>query len=141
MMRILLSLLTLASAAPVLAASSTVSHEQVERRYTKDYETCTSTGDAAAGVQSAMNACAADEYKRQDIRLNQAYVMVLNRVNVAGKTKLRMAQRGWIKLRDRKCAAKEKEYDGGSIAPLIFFACMTDETIRRTMWLENYRAR
>jgi uncharacterized protein YecT (DUF1311 family) len=140
-MRIALTLLLITVAAPAFAASAPLTHKQVEKRYTKDYDACTSNGDAAAGVQPAMNACAADEYRRQDGRLNEAYVIVMSRETAAGKTKLRAAQRGWIKLRDRKCAAEEKEYDGGSIAPLIFFTCMADETIRRTIWLENYRTR
>ena len=65
--------------------------------------------------------------------------MVMKRLKTAEKNKLRASQRGWIKQRDKICAAQEAEYEGGSIAPLIFHSCMTNETIKRTIWLENYR--
>jgi uncharacterized protein YecT (DUF1311 family) len=111
----------------------------VQKRYTRDYAICMENGPASEGVQPAMNACAYEEYTRQDARLNQAYVMTMRRQAAVGKTKLRGSQRAWIKERDVKCAAERGEYEGGSIAPLIFHSCMTDETIRRTLWLERYR--
>ena len=133
-MRFLFVALTLALTAPALAATPAV-----ETRYTKDYALCLESDDAANGIQSAMNACAYDEYTRQDGRLNQAYVMVMRRQAVAGKAKLRGLQRAWIKQRDVKCDAERMAYDGGSIAPLMFHTCMTDQTISRTLWLERYR--
>ncbi len=121
-------------ATPALAAEPAV-----EKRYTKDYSICMEVGPASEGVQGVMNGCAYDEYTRQDARLNQAYVMIMRRQSVAGKAKLRTSQRNWIKQRDDKCRAERNEYEGGSIAPLIFHSCMTDDTIRRTLWLERYR--
>ncbi len=111
----------------------------VEKRYSRDYALCMENGPAAEGVQPAMNACAYEEYARQDGRLNQAYVMVMRRQSAAGKAKLRTSQRAWIKTRDRTCEAERMDYDGGSIAPLIFHTCMTNQTISRTIWLEKYR--
>jgi uncharacterized protein YecT (DUF1311 family) len=140
-MRLVLILTIAAMASPVAAnaATSGISRSQIEKRYTKEYEQCTSTGDAAQGIQSAMNECANAEYSRQDGRLNQAYVMVMKRQGAAGKTKLRTSQRTWITLRDKKCNKERMSYDGGSIAPLIFMTCMTEQTIGRTIWLENYK--
>jgi uncharacterized protein YecT (DUF1311 family) len=123
---------------PFSTANSATSSE-IEKRHTKAYNNCLNSGDAAQGVQPAMNACAADEYIRQDGRLNQAYVMVMKRLKPARKNNLRMSQRKWIKQRDITCKAEMAEYEGGSIAPLIFHSCMTNETIERTMWLEKYR--
>jgi uncharacterized protein YecT (DUF1311 family) len=112
---------------------------EIEKRHTKAYDECLNNGDAARGVQPAMNACVALEYERQDGRLNQAYSMVMKRQSAAGKTKLRASQRIWIKQRDRICAAEEKEYEGGTMAPMIFHSCLINETIERTIWLEKYR--
>jgi uncharacterized protein YecT (DUF1311 family) len=127
---------------PVLingSSASAVPYSEIEKRHTKAYDECLNNGDAARGVQPAMNACVAMEYERQDGRLNQAYSMVMKRQNAAGKTKLRAAQRIWIKQRDRICAAEEKEYEGGTMAPMIFHSCLINETIERTIWLEKYR--
>ncbi len=121
------------------ATQGAASDKIIEQRYTATFNQCTTTGDAAAGVQPAMNQCAADEYQRQDIRLNRRYVAVMTRLTTAGKARLRTLQRGWIKQRDQRCAAEQATYDGGSMAPLIFHTCMTNETIKRIIWLEKYR--
>ncbi len=121
------------------AFANAATQAEIEKRHTKAYNECVNYGTAAEGNQSAMNACAADEYVRQDGRLNQAYIMVMQRLKQNAKTKLRTSQRAWIKQRDRICRAERAEYEGGSIAPLIFHSCMTDETIKRTIWLEKYR--
>jgi uncharacterized protein YecT (DUF1311 family) len=128
--------------APCLLANATAKSpldKAVEKRYTEAYRVCMEEGPAAQGIQPAMNACAADEHKRQDDRLNQTYARVIGRQKPPGKKQLLVRQRAWIKARDRQCAAQEKEYEGGSMAPLIFHTCMTDETIKRTLWLEAHR--
>jgi uncharacterized protein YecT (DUF1311 family) len=127
---------------PLLVANATAKSaldRAVEKRYTKDYHSCMDEGPAAQGIQPAMNGCAADEHKRQDVVLNQTYERVKARQKTKGQARLLTLQRAWIKSRDRECAAQEKEYEGGSMAPLIFHSCMTDETIKRTIWLERYR--
>lgn len=121
------------------AAASPISKADIERRYTPAYKACLETGEAAQGVQYAMNECAMREYERQDARLNQAYVMVMRRLAPPAKQKLRLLQREWIRTRDNKCDAEAKEYQGGSIAPMIYSLCLTDQTIRRTLWLETYK--
>jgi uncharacterized protein YecT (DUF1311 family) len=133
-MRFVCVFLALSISTPVFAADPAI-----EKRYTKDYADCMENGPASEGVQPAMNACAYDEYTRQDGRLNQAYVMVMKRQSTAGKKTLRTLQRAWLQRRDKKCDAERSRYEGGSIAPLIFHTCMTNETINRTLWLERYR--
>lgn len=137
-----MALFTLLAAAmpPLMAASAPpLTRADIDRRYTPAYKSCLDSGEAARGVQYAMNDCANSEYERQDARLNQAYVMVMRRLVPPAKLRLRALQRDWIKTRDRKCTADSAEYRGGSIAPMIFSLCLTDETIRRTLWLETYR--
>ncbi len=112
--------------------------DQIQKRHTKAYDYCLNSGDAEQGVQPAMNACAYDEYTRQDGRLNQAYIMVMKRQKPAAKNKLRLSQRAWIKGRDATCKEERDQYEGGSIAPLMFHECMANETIKRTLWLEQY---
>lgn len=133
-MRIVLIAALALTSVPALSAPGAV-----EKRYSKDYDRCLSTGDAADGVQPAMTDCTAQEYGRQDARLNQAWVMVMRRLGPAKKASLRTSQRAWLKTRDRKCLAERDSYQGGSIAPMMFYNCMTNETIKRTLWLEQYR--
>jgi uncharacterized protein YecT (DUF1311 family) len=132
-MRLTVLILALTIAAPSVATTD------VGKRYTKEYNECMTNGDAAQGITSAMRECTSLELERQDGRLNQAYVMVMNRLGAAGKAKLRSAQRAWINVRDRTCDAAGKEYDGGTFAPIAYMSCKTDETIKRTLWLERYR--
>ncbi len=121
------------------SSTSAAADKAVEGRYTKEFIACQSSGPAAQGVQPAMNACAAEESERQDKQLNATYAVVMARQTERGKTRLRNLQRGWIKRRDATCEAERREYEGGSIAPLIFHSCMANEIIKRTIWLEHYK--
>lgn len=129
----------LIAALALTSVSAWAAPDAVQKRYSKDFDRCVNTGDAAEGVQSAMNDCAGQEYSRQDARLNQAWVMVMRRLGPAKKASLRTSQRAWLKTRDRKCLAERDISGGGSIAPMMYYGCMTDETIKRTLWLEQYR--
>lgn len=113
--------------------------KQVEARYSRDYDRCLKTGDAAKGVTSAMMDCMGSENERQDARLNQAYKMVMTRLSPKAKGVLRTSQRNWIKQRDARCRAAAAEMEGGSASGLIFSSCFLDETVKRTMWLEKYK--
>jgi uncharacterized protein YecT (DUF1311 family) len=112
---------------------------EVERRVSPAFNQCQSNGDAARGITSAMMSCLGEENERQDARLNQAYRMVMTRLSVRGKTKLRQAQRLWIKNRDSAAKAAGDRADGGSAAGLEYSSQFLHETIRRVIWLENYR--
>jgi uncharacterized protein YecT (DUF1311 family) len=120
-----------------IIGSAVARDPKLDSKYSKTYKICMNTGDAAQGVQPAMNSCAADEYNRQDRRLNVIYGNAIAKKSGKGKTALRLSQRKWIITRDKICATEEKKYEGGSIAPLIYFTCMTDETIMRISWLEK----
>jgi uncharacterized protein YecT (DUF1311 family) len=98
----------------------------VEKRYSNDYTDCLYNGD------NRTDFCAASEYEIQDGRLNQAYVMVMKRQSKAGKAKLRGLQRAWIGKRDANCKKS-------ATAANVDIECKVDETIARTIWLEQYR--
>lgn len=111
------------------------SRAQVERRYTPAYHQCMNV----ASTNYDMTNCYGDELERQDGRLNQAYVMVMRPLSSTKKTTLRTLQRTWLKQRDAKCDRERNQYSGGSISSGVFLSCMLDETIKRTIYLENYR--
>lgn len=126
----------------LVAGLSTNGHaqtqKQIESRYSKDYQACLATGNAANGVTVAMMDCNDAEINRQDARLNQAYKMVMLRLNGSAKTTLRASERSWIGARDSRCARESASERGGSLENLIYSSCVLDETIKRTMWLEHY---
>ena len=124
----------LTAAVPTVAADTAV-----QSRYSRDYDRCMSTGEAAEGVTSAMMECNDAEIDRQDSRLNQAYKMVMARLNLDQKQTLRASERQWIVTRDRNCRKAIGEEEGGSLGRIIYSNCILNTTIKRTMWLEIYR--
>lgn len=120
-------------AAPVFAQSQS----QVENRYSPDYDQCM---DDSQGVTVNMLDCIGAEIDQQDARLNQAYVMVMRPLPKAKKGVLRQLQRTWIKRHDAKCKRDADAEGGGSLAGIIYSSCFLDETIKRTIFLENYKA-
>ena len=77
--------------------------------------------------------------KAQDLRLNQQWRKTLARLKPEAIAALRVAERAWIKGRDKHCHLASDEYAGGSLAGIAFGDCMVTETIRRTIWLEKLR--
>ena len=60
-------------------------------------------------TQMEMNACAAEDYKRADAKLNAAYR------RLAKTPELIATERDWIKYRDTTCANETADYRGGSM--------------------------
>ena len=119
----------------VTTSASAQTQTQVEKRYTQTYADCIDTSE---GVTVEMMDCIAAEIEVQDGRLNQAYVMVMRPLPKPRKDTLRGLQRTWIKQRDAKCQRAIAD-EGGSMAGLIYSGCILDETIKRTIFLENYK--
>ena len=126
---------TLLIAALAATSASAQTQTQVEKRYTRGYSECM---DKSGGVTVEMMNCIAAEINVQDARLNQAYVMVMRPLAKPRKNTLRGLQRTWIKQRDAKCARSIAD-EGGSMAGPIYSGCILDETIRRTIFLENFK--
>ena len=127
---------TLLVAALVATSVSAQTQPQIEKRYSRDYTECM---DASGGVTAEMRDCLGTEIDRQDARLTQAYVMVMRPLPQQRKEKLRVLERAWIKQRDAKCSRAAAEAEGGSLAGIIYSGCILDETISRTIFLENYK--
>lgn len=129
MKRLIISLLLFGCAGEAQAKPT------VESRYTKNFVRCS---DAASDIGERAD-CEAVETEIQDARLNQAYKMVMARLNPAQKAELRTSERAWIKRRDVTC---EKQADdamnSGSWMRVTYSSCILDETIKRTIFLESY---
>jgi len=85
-----------------------------------------------AQTQASMNAEARADFQRADADLNKTYQSVLAKLpTVESKQKLREAQRAWVVSRDAEAAHAAKEADGGSMAPTLRYATMTQLTQER----------
>jgi uncharacterized protein YecT (DUF1311 family) len=100
-------------------------------------------------TQRQMNDCAAFEYKQADEHLNKVYGKALQymtgdlaQAQKQGDQKqikyeetaiasLKEAQRAWISYRDIQCKAAAQQYEGGTMAPMIYSQCLTTLTEHR----------
>jgi uncharacterized protein YecT (DUF1311 family) len=120
----------------IAVSASAQTPSQIERRHTPALKRCIENsgyGDAA------MTECYDVELSVQDGRLNQAYKMVMQRLPAARKTALRNKERAWIKRRDAGCQRHAAPEAGGTMYDVMLSSCLVDETIKRTIVLENYK--
>ncbi|MBC6434304.1 lysozyme inhibitor LprI family protein [Nostoc sp. HG1] len=89
-------------------------------------------------TQSAINECTKLSYQNVDKKLNQVYQQLLPTLESSRKQKLIAAQLAWIKFRDTNCEFERSRYEGGSIAPTIYFGCLRNTTKLRTQQLQQY---
>lgn len=105
--------------------------------------------------QRQMDDCAAFEYKQADAHLNKVYRKAVQymiddqaRAQKQGDQKqtkqeetaiasLKEAERTWISYRDIQCKAAAQQYEGGSMAPMIYSQCLTALTEHRTADLKS----
>lgn len=99
------------------------------------FDVCLNSGEAANGIQSAMQRCVDEEFYRQDARLNRAYKARMAVLPAPRKVVLRGLQRQWILDRDRRCRVR----DNGQMSRFNAADCKATMTASRTRWLERYR--
>lgn len=105
--------------------------------------------------QLQMNECAALQHKQADAHLNNVYRKALqymtddlaqaqthgnqNQVKYeeAAIASLKEAGRAWISYRDIQCKAAAQQYEGGSMAPMIYSQCLATLTEHRTADLKS----
>jgi len=96
-----------------------------------------------------MDRCADFEFHQSDARLNKVYQKVLQYMTEdsvkakAGNDQaqvdyeqkaidgLKQAEHDWITYRDAQCSAAAHQYEGGSMAPMIYSQCLTTLTKQR----------
>ncbi|HEY1195070.1 lysozyme inhibitor LprI family protein [Flavobacterium sp.] len=85
-----------------------------------------------AQTQAEMDQTAINDYKKADNELNLVYKKLMKQLSEKEKKLLIVAQKDWIKFRDSKCNFEQKEYEGGTIQPVIYYACLMECTNKRT---------
>lgn len=103
-----------------------------ENEYSKQFSTCSEKAIATVDIVDCIN----KEIEYQDVRLNKAYKVVMERLSDKRKKSLRTAQRAWIKFRDANCAFYH-DPEGGSIHLIVSRSCLLEETASRAKELEN----
>lgn len=100
--------------------------------------------------QRQMDDCAAYESEQADAHLNKVYNKAVqymtddlaraqkqrdqNQINYEATAiaSLKEAERTWISYRNIQCKAAAQQYEGGSMAPMIYSQCLTTLTEHRT---------
>ncbi|WP_375501482.1 lysozyme inhibitor LprI family protein [uncultured Nostoc sp.] len=89
-------------------------------------------------TQIAIDECIKLSYQNKDKKMNQVYQQLLPTLNNFSKQKLIASQVAWIKFRETSCEFEISRYQGGSLAPTIYFGCRENFTILRTQQLQDY---
>ncbi len=118
-----------------LVALTQVCAKAEEQQTSKAYAACL---DKSGGVTFAMQACIADEFERQDKRLNAAYKALIGAVSEKRKTELRDVQRKWIAFLDANCSFYD-DPEGGTADRLAANECRVTHTALRATELQNLK--
>ena len=92
--------------------------------------------EQSGGVTANMRDCNAAEIARHDARLNAAYkALQAQQRHAAAQTRLRQAQRQWLKQRDERCAP---DRNSGTAALLEMDGCYLNAIKQRANQLEAW---
>jgi uncharacterized protein YecT (DUF1311 family) len=95
-------------------------------------------GALFAQTQSEMNAQARADFERAEAELNRTYHVLLARLpDAESKRKLQDSQRAWIAFRDAQASFEADQLRGGSAAPVVRYASMTESTQQRIKQLKS----
>ena len=105
---------------------------------------------AKAMVQMEMTFCAEQDWIAADAALNEAWAPAMARMRALDEGQpadlkgaadaLRAAQRAWVGYRDLACTAEGYQYRGGSMEPMVIYACRARLTEARTEELQALSA-
>jgi uncharacterized protein YecT (DUF1311 family) len=123
-MKLAMSLILFVASSACLAAEPTL---------TPKYDTCM---DSSGGVTSEMLDCIGAETERQDTALNANFKKAMQATPKSRQTKLRDAQRNWIKFRDADCDFYNNP-DGGTMAAVDSASCVMTTTAERAESLRS----
>jgi uncharacterized protein YecT (DUF1311 family) len=97
------------------------------------------TSHANAQTQAEMNRQAAKDFKKADAELNSTYAALMAKLpDAESKQKLKESQRAWLTFRDAEAAFAADQARGGSMAPTIRYATMTELTEQRIKQLKSH---
>jgi uncharacterized protein YecT (DUF1311 family) len=97
------------------------------------------------GTQAEANACARRKYNQADAEMSRVYGQLVSELSKykygdRDQQKLKHAQSRWLKYRDANCESEASIYEGGSIKPAIYYACLGSLTEERTRRMRAFLA-
>lgn len=92
-----------------------------------------------ATVQIELNYCANRDFEAADRKLNALYGALFGRSDAKGRERLKASERKWISSRDKACSEETSSDAGGSIAPMEYSNCLTENTRARIKELARQR--
>lgn len=84
-----------------------------------------------------MNRCAQQSYVQADAELNRVYQAVKAQQPSSGQQALTRAEVAWLSFRDLDCEFERSQFEGGSMAPMIYSGCLNAQTRTRTAELRQ----
>jgi uncharacterized protein YecT (DUF1311 family) len=90
-----------------------------------------------ADSNAEMRQCLKAAAQKADAELNQTYEQIMSKLSGGDRRSLRDVQRLWIRFRDASCSAARKLYEGGTLAPTAYYACLEAATRQRTGELKS----
>ena len=94
-------------------------------------------GCDAAHDTLAMRACYSRSLTAADREMNGVYRDVSAHLDPNRRSKLRDAQRAWLRYRDAQCAFAASESEGGTLETVERLSCLADATRARTRQLRE----
>lgn len=90
------------------------------------------------GTQSALNACAFQDFEHATAAYSAAYKTLSQSVGNTQRKLLRQVQTEWIQYRVKACEFEKSGIEGGSAAPMINWQCQARMTRERTAELQRF---
>lgn len=91
-----------------------------------------------AMTQSEINMCSAEKAKNAQYQLNKLERDILETLNSTQKEKLNKAQVNWRSMMEHDCQLESSFFEGGSIRPTIFNACIESHHNERIEQIKYY---
>lgn len=90
------------------------------------------------GTQSALNACAFQDFEAATAAYSAVYKTLSQSVGNQQRKLLRQVQTEWIQYRVKACEFEKSGIEGGSAAPMVTWQCQARMTRERTAELQRF---
>jgi uncharacterized protein YecT (DUF1311 family) len=95
--------------------------------------------ESLSQTQGEMNTEAFKEYKKSDDEMAKMYKKVMSGMsNQNAKNLLLEAQRAWIKYKESHCKSLANQFEGGTMAPMVYYECLVEVTNERKEHLKRF---
>jgi uncharacterized protein YecT (DUF1311 family) len=90
-----------------------------------------------AGSGADETRCFLSAAEKADVKIGQMLTRIRHVINPSEQKDLKIAQDKWAQFREANCSAERGLYDGGSAAPMVYYACLEAAARQRLTDLET----